>query len=171
MAGGLYGGRFAWTPRICWAMLFPSECAVWPWGGGVMYEIEISLTMPIELGSEVLTAPDVLEALSGVDGVKVVSSSDGRQAGAAFEDFGAIAVAILGSAAAVEGIKALFGVIKTAVEQAYQTRRERQAQDHEMRKLILILGHERNEIDLTQRHEQIEARIAQLERKALELVS
>ena len=51
------------------------------------------------------------------------SSSDGRGAGAAFEDFGAVAVAILGSAGAAAGVKALFGVIETAVEQAYQTRR------------------------------------------------
>lgn len=138
---------------------------------GVMDEIEISLTMPVELGAEVLTAPLVSEAISGVDSVRVVSRSDGRQAGAAFEDFGATAIAILGSAAAVAGIKALFGVIKTAVEQAYKTHGERQAQDHELRKLILILGNKRNEIDLDQRAEQINERIAQLEREAIELIS
>lgn len=138
--------------------------------GDGMDEIEISLTFPIELGAEVLTEPAVSEAINGTDGVRVVSGQDGRQSGGAFEDFGAVTVAILGSAGAVAGIRALFGVIKTAVEQAYQIRRERQAQEHELRKLILILGHKRNEIDLDQGHEQIEARIAQLERDALELV-
>ncbi|MGN6792318.1 MAG: hypothetical protein ACTHJW_07990 [Streptosporangiaceae bacterium] len=137
----------------------------------MMDEIQISLTMPVELGAEVLSAPDVSEAIGGVDGVRVVTGSDGRQAGAAFVDFGATAIAILGSAAAVAGIKALFGVIKTAVEQAYKTHRERQAQNHELRKLILILGNKRNEIDLDQRAEQINERIAQLEREALKLIS
>jgi hypothetical protein len=135
-----------------------------------MNELEISLTMPIGLGAEVLTAPGVRDALSGVDGIQVVSRSDGRQAGGAFEDFSATAIAILGSAGAATGIKALFGVIKTAVEQAHQIRREGQAQDHELRKLVLILGHKRSEIDLDQRAEQIQARIAQLEREALEQI-
>jgi hypothetical protein len=136
-----------------------------------MDEVQVSLTLPVELGAEVLTHPGVQEALSGAANVRVLSSSDPRETGAAFEDVGAIAVAILGSAGAVAGIKALFGVIKTAIEQAHQTRRERQAQEHELKKLILVLGRKRNEIDLDQSLEQIERRVAELEREAIELVS
>jgi hypothetical protein len=136
-----------------------------------MDEVQISLVFPVELGAEVLSSPSVQDALSGAAGARVLSSSDPRQTGAAFEDFGAIAIAILGSAGAVAGIEALFAVIKTAIEQAHQTRRERQAQEHELRKLILVLGHKRNEIDLDQSLEQIQRRVAEVEREAVELVS
>jgi len=49
--------------------------------------------------------------------------------------------------------------------------RDRQSQQHDMQKLVLILGTRREEIDLAKDLEQIEARVDELEHQATEQLS
>jgi len=136
-----------------------------------MATVEIALSMPVELGAEVVTGPSMQAALKATPAVRIVSGTGRAADGAAYEDFGAFTVALFGTAGAVAGIKGIFDVIRTAVSEAYQTRREQQAQQHELRKLILVLGARRDEIDLDRDLDDIERQIDELEQEAMDLIA
>jgi hypothetical protein len=139
--------------------------------GSAMASVEISLSMPSELGAEVVTSRSVQAALNASPGVRVASGADRKADGSAYEDFGAITVALFGTAGAVAGIKGIFEVIRTAIIEAHKTRREHQAQQHELRKLILVLGARRDEVDLDRDLADIERQIAGLEQEAMALIA
>lgn len=67
--------------------------------------------------------------------------------------------------AAVTG---LFAVIRTTIKEALTTIRDRQRQQHDLQKLVLVLGARREEIDLAKDLREIEARLDELEHHATE---
>ena len=101
----------------------------------------------------------------------VRSEAVDRDAGGAYQDFGATALVLLGTPAVIAGVKGLFSVIRTAIAEAHKTRRRRSSEDHEYRKLVLVLDAKREEIDLAAEADVIEARVAALESAAVALVS
>ncbi len=133
-----------------------------------MDDISVALEMPIQLGRIVVSSPVVQASLYDHPDAKVRSQSAGSDPEGAYRDFGATALLVLGTPSAVAAVTSLFSVIRTAIKEAHQTVRERQGQDHEMRKLVLILGARRDEIDLAKDLKEIEMRIDELEREATE---
>ena len=113
-----------------------------------MADMEISLQMPAGLGAIVTATNDVQTALQRNQHVHVRPMSIDQDASGAFRDFGATAIAILGTASAAAAIKGLFEVIKTAVIEAHKTHRQKMTQEHELKKLFLAIGKREIELDL-----------------------
>jgi hypothetical protein len=134
-------------------------------------DISVALEMPIELGRIVVSSPAVRTSLDNNPDAKVRSQSAGSDSEGAYRSFGATALLILGTPSAVAAVTSLFAVIRTAIREAHKTLRERQDQDYEMRKLVLILGARRDEIDLAKDLKEIEMRIDELEREATKQLS
>lgn len=134
-----------------------------------MANIEVSLQMPTKTGSAIVASTVVQEALREHPDVKVQSVGVKKEKGGAFQDFGATAVAILGTAAAVAAVKGLFAVIRAAIMEAHRTSRERQKQEHERRKLVLVIQARQEEIDLDRTKAELEAQVSRLEQEALSL--
>jgi hypothetical protein len=55
---------------------------------------------------------------------------------------------VLGTPSAVAAVTGLFAVIRTTIKEAHMTIRDRQSQQHDLQKLVLVLGARREEIDL-----------------------
>ena len=136
-----------------------------------MDDISVALEMPIQLGRIVVSSPAVQAALDNNPDAKVRSQSAGTDPEGAYRDFGATALLVMGTPSAVAAVTSLFAVIRTAIKEAHKTLRERQGQEHEMRKLVLILGASRDEIDLAKDLKEIEMRIDELEREATKQLS
>ena len=136
-----------------------------------MNDISVALEMPIELGRIVVSSPVVRACLDNNPDAKVRSQAAARDAEGAYRDFGATALLVLGTPSAVAAVTGLFAVIRTAIKEAHKTLRERQNQDHEMRKLVLILGAKREEIDLAKDLKEIDTRVDELEHEATEQLS
>ena len=136
-----------------------------------MNDISIALEMPIQLGRLVVSSPVVRASLDNNPDAKVRSWSGGSDPDDAYRDFGATALLVLGTPSAAAAVTSIFAVIRTAIKEAHKTLRERQGQDYEMRKLVLILGARRDEIDLAEDLKEIETRIDELEHEAIEQLS
>jgi hypothetical protein len=134
-------------------------------------EISVALEMPIELGRIVASSPEVRASLDNNPDAMVRSQSAGSDPEGAYRSFGATALLILGTPSAVATVTSLFAVIRTAIKEAHKTLRERQDQDQEVRKLVLILGARRDEIDLAKDLKEIEMRIDELESEAIKRLS
>lgn len=130
--------------------------------------VEISLGMPAELGALVVARDTVQTTLKVNRGVRIVPTARERDVGGAFRDFGATALAILGTAAASAAVKGIFDVIKTAVIEAHKTRRQLYSERHEFRKLVLVLGHSKTEINLDDSLQQIERMLNELEEETVQ---
>lgn len=126
----------------------------------------IRLTLPAELGAIVVSNPDVQSKLNTNDDVTVASIATPSDATGTFRDFGATAIAILGTVAAATAVKGVFDIIKTVIIESHKTYRHRLSQRHEMRKLVLSLGEMETTIDLDDRLEDIEAKLSELEAQA-----
>ena len=129
-----------------------------------MEPIEVRLTLPLKLGAVVASKADVQKAAAKAN-VKIASVATPKEARGTFRDFGATAVVLLGTVAAGAAVKGLFDVIKTVVQEAYKTHRQKQAHQHEQNMLMLKIGEKTTEIDLDQKLEDIEALIAGLEQQ------
>lgn len=113
-----------------------------------MSSIEVSLYMPAELGSRVISRQSVRDAVSANPDITQQTVGSGEVQEGAFKDFGATLIAVAGTAAGVAAVKGLFDVIKTAVQEAYKARRERYAADANLKKIALLIAHRRTEFDL-----------------------
>ena len=136
-----------------------------------MNDALITLEMPIQLGRAVISSPVVQASLDRNPGTRVRSRSAGNDPDGASRNFGATALLILGTPSAAATVTGIFAVIRTAVKEAHKTRRELQQQDHEVQKLVLVLGGRRDEIDLASDLKEIETRIDELEQVATELAA
>jgi hypothetical protein len=134
-------------------------------------EISVALEIPIELGRSVVSSPTVKSSLDNSPYARLTSRAASRDADGAHRDFGATSLLVLGTPSAVAAVTGLFAVIRTTIKEAHMTIRDRQSQQHDMQKLVLILGTRREEIDLAKDLEQIEARVDELEHQATEQLS
>lgn len=133
-----------------------------------MNAIPVTLEMPIQLGRVVISSPVVQASLDDNLDVKVRPRRTGSERGNAYRDFGTTTLLVLGTPSAVAAVTGVFSVIRTVIKEAHKTRREHQGQDHEMRKLVLILGTRRSEIDLDGDLVEIETHVEEFEREAIE---
>jgi hypothetical protein len=134
-------------------------------------EISVALEMPIELGRSVVSSPSVRSSLDNSPYASLASRSASRDGESAHRDFGAASLLVLGTPSAVAAVTGLFAVIRTTIKEAHLTIRDRQSQQHDLQKLVLVLGARREEIDLAKDLEEIEARVDELEHQVTEQLS
>ena len=130
-----------------------------------MKSVEISLVMPSKLGGRVMSRQSIRQAVSESPGLQTKSVGSEEIEEGVFRDFGATLVLLAGTAAGLAAVRGFFDVIKTVIQEAYRTRRERYGADAELRKIKLLLAHETTEFDLDEPLENLEK---QLEGKRLE---
>jgi hypothetical protein len=128
-----------------------------------MAPTEITLTMPVELGAQVMSKPAVEEAVKAAKGVRVQATAPDRRADGTFEDASAVLLMIMATPAAAAAIKGIFDLLRTVITEAHRTRREEAAHRHDLRKVLLTIGATRTEIDLREDLSQVQRRVDELE--------
>lgn len=134
-------------------------------------EISVALEMPIELGRSVVSSPAVRSSVDNSPYARIVSRAASRDSEGTHRDFGAASLLVLGTPSAVAAVTGLFAVIRTTIKEAHKTIRDRQSQQHDLQKLVLVLGARREEIDLSKDLKEIEGRVDELQHQATEQLS
>jgi hypothetical protein len=134
-------------------------------------EIFVALEMPIELGRTVVSSPVVRSSVDNCPYARIEPQAASRDSGGAHRDFGAASLLLLGTPSAVAAVTGLFAVIRTMIKEAHRTMRDRQNQQYDLQRLVLVLGARREEIDLARDLENIEERLDELHRQATEKLS
>jgi hypothetical protein len=134
-------------------------------------EISVALEMPIELGRSVVSSPVVRSSVDSSPYARIASRSSSRGSEGPHRDLGAATLLVLGAPSTVAAVTGLFAVIRTTIKEAHRTIRERQIQQHDLQKLVLVLGAKREEISLARDLEGIEARVDEFQHQATEQLS
>ncbi len=131
-----------------------------------MAEIFVALEMPTELGRAALSSPVVRSSVDNCPDAHIVSRPASQDSEGAHRDFGTASLLLLGTPSAVAAVTGLFAVIRTMVKEAHRTIRDRQSQQYNLQRLVLVLGARREEIDLASDLKEIEARLDELQHQA-----
>jgi hypothetical protein len=134
-------------------------------------EIFVALEMPIELGRTVVSSPVVRSSVDNCPYARIASQAASQDSEGARRDFGAASLLLLGTPSAVAAVTGLFAVIRTTIKEAHRTIRDRQNQQYNLQRLVLVLGARREEIDLARDLEEIEGRLDELQHQATEKLS
>jgi hypothetical protein len=134
-------------------------------------EISVAVEMPIELGRSVVSSPVVRSSVDNSPYARIVSRAASRDSEGAHRDLGAASLLVLGAPSTVAAVTGLFAVIRTTIKEAHRTIRECQSQQHDLQKLVLVLGAKREEINLARDLKEIEARVDELRHQATEQLS
>jgi hypothetical protein len=127
--------------------------------------------MPIELGRLVVSSPRIRSAVDNCPDARIMSRAASPDSEGANRDFGAASLLLLGTPSAVAAVTGLFAVVRTTIKEAHRTIRDRQSQQYDLQRLVLVLGARREEIDLAGDLKEIETRLAELEHQAIEQLS
>lgn len=133
-----------------------------------MAEIVVALEMPIEIGRSVVSSPVVRSSVDDCPYARIVSRAASQDSEGAHRDFGTASLLLLGTPSAVAAITGVFAVIRTMIKEAHRTVRDRQSQQYDLQRLVLVLGARREEIDLARDLKEIEARLDDLQHQATE---
>jgi hypothetical protein len=131
-------------------------------------EIVVALEMPIEIGRSVVSSPVVRSSVDDCPYARIVSRAASQDSEGAHRDFGTASLLLLGTPSAVAAITGVFAVIRTMIKEAHRTVRDRQSQQYDLQRLVLVLGARREEIDLARDLKEIEARLDDLQHQATE---
>lgn len=134
-------------------------------------EIFVALEIPTELGRSVVSSPAVRSCVDNCPYARIVSRAASQDSEGAHRDFGAASLLLLGTPSAVAAVTGLFAVIRTMIKEAHRTIRDRQNQQYDLQRLVLVLGARREEIDLARDLKEIEARLDELQHQATEKLS
>lgn len=133
-----------------------------------MAEILVALEMPIEIGRSVVSSPVVRSSVDDCPYARIVSRAASQDSEGAHRDFGTASLLLLGTPSAVAAVTGVFAVIRTMIKEAHRTVRDRQSQQYDLQRLVLVLGARREEIDLARDLKEIEARLDDLQHQATE---
>ena len=136
-----------------------------------MAEILVALEMPIEIGRSVVSSPVVRSSVDDCPYARIVSRAASQDSEGAHRDFGTVSLLLLGTPSAVAAVTGVFAVIRTMIKEAHRTVRDRQSQQYDLQRLVLVLGARREEIDLAKDLKEIEARLDELQHQAAEKLS
>jgi hypothetical protein len=131
-------------------------------------EILVALEMPIEIGRSVVSSPVVRSSVDDCPYARIVSRAASQDSEGAHRDFGTTSLLLLGTPSAVAAVTGVFAVIRTMIKEAHRTVRDRQSQQYDLQKLVLVLEARREEIDLSRDLKEIEARLDDLQHQATE---
>jgi hypothetical protein len=131
-------------------------------------EILVALEMPIEIGRSVVSSPVVRSSVDDCPYARIVSRAASQDSEGAHRDFGTASLLLLGTPSAVAAVTGVFAVIRTMIKEAHRTVRDRQSQQYDLQRLVLVLGARREEIDLARDLKEIEARLDELQHLATE---
>ena len=131
-----------------------------------MAEILVALEMPIEIGRSVVSSPVVRSSVDDCPYARIVSRAASQDSEGAHRDFGTASLLLLGTPSAVAAVTGVFAVIRTMIKEAHRTVRDRQSQQYDLQRLVLVLGARREEIDLARDLKEIEARLDDLQDQA-----
>jgi hypothetical protein len=131
-------------------------------------EILVTLEMPIEIGRSVVSSPVVRSSVDDCPYARIVSRAASQDSEGAHRDFGTTSLLLLGTPSAVAAVTGVFAVIRTMIKEAHRTVRDRQSQQYDLQKLVLVLEARREEIDLARDLKEIEARLDDLQHQATE---
>jgi hypothetical protein len=134
-------------------------------------EIFVALELPIELGRTVVSSPVVRSSVDNCPYARIASQAASHDSEGARRDFGAASLLLLGTPSAVAAVTGLFAVIRTTIKEAHRTIRDRQNQQYNLQRLVLVLGARREEIDLARDLEEIEGRLDEFQHQATENLS
>jgi len=129
-------------------------------------EILVALEMPIEIGRSVVSSPVVRSSVDDCPYARIVSRAASQDSEGAHRDFGTVSLLLLGTPSAVAAVTGVFAVIRTMIKEAHRTVRDRQSQQYDLQRLVLVLGARREEIDLARDLKEIEARLDDLQDQA-----
>jgi len=129
-------------------------------------EILVALEMPIEIGRSVVSSPVVRSSVDDCPYARIVSRAASQDSEGAHRDFGTASLLLLGTPSAVAAVTGVFAVIRTMIKEAHRTVRDRQSQQYDLQRLVLVLGARREEIDLARDLKEIEARLDDLQDQA-----
>jgi len=129
-------------------------------------EILVALEMPIEIGRSVVSSPVVRSSVDDCPYARIVSRAASQDSEGAHRDFGTASLLLLGTPSAVAAVTGVFAVIRTMIKEAHRTVRDRQSQQYDLQKLVLVLEARREEIDLSRDLKEIEARLDDLQDQA-----
>lgn len=133
-----------------------------------MAEILVALEMPIEIGRSVVSSPVVRSSVDDCPYARIVSRAASQDSEGAHRDFGTASLLLLGTPSAVAAVTGVFAVIRTMIKEAHRTVRDRQSQQYDLQRLVLVLEARREEIDLARDLKEIEARLDDLQHQATE---
>lgn len=133
-----------------------------------MAEILVALEMPVEIGRSVVSSPVVRSSVDDCPYARIVSRAASQDSEGAHRDFGTASLLLLGTPSAVAAVTGVFAVIRTMIKEAHRTVRDRQSQQYDLQRLVLVLGARREEIDLARDLKEIEARLDELQHLATE---
>lgn len=133
-----------------------------------MAEILVALEMPIEIGRSVVSSPVVRSSVDDCPYARIVSRAASQDSEGAHRDFGTTSLLLLGTPSAVAAVTGVFAVIRTMIKEAHRTVRDRQSQQYDLQRLVLVLGARREEINLARDLKEIEARLDELQHQATE---
>jgi hypothetical protein len=131
-------------------------------------EILVALEMPIEIGRSVVSSPVVRSSVDDCPYARIVSRAASQDSEGAHRDFGTTSLLLLGTPSAVAAVTGVFAVIRTMIKEAHRTVRDRQSQQYDLQRLVLVLGARREEINLARDLKEIEARLDELQHQATE---
>jgi hypothetical protein len=131
-------------------------------------EILVALEMPIEIGRSVVSSPVVRSSVDDCPYARIVSRAASQDSEGGHRDFGTASLLLLGTPSAVAAVTGVFAVIRTMIKEAHRTVRDRQSQQYDLQKLVLVLEARREEIDLARDLKEIEARLDDLQHQATE---
>ena len=136
-----------------------------------MAEILVALEMPREIGRRVVSSPVVRSCLDNCPYARITSRAASQDSEGAYRDFGSASLLLLGTPSAVAAVTGVFAVIRTMIKEAHKTIRDRESQQYDLQRLVLVLGARREEIDLARDLKEIEARLDELQHQATEELS
>jgi hypothetical protein len=133
--------------------------------------IFVALEMPSELGRAAFSSPVARSSVDNCPDARIVSRAASQDSEGAHRDFGTASLLLLGTPSAVAALTGLFAVIRTMIKEAHRTIRDRQSQQYDLQRLVLVLGARREEIDLARDLKEIEARLDELQHQATQKLS
>ena len=153
-----------WISRISWSIRSVSV-------SGGRGQIFVALEMPAELGRAVFSSPVVRSCVDNCPDARIVSRVASQDGEGANRDFGTASLLLLGTPSAVAAATGLFAVTRTMIKEAQKTIRDRQRQESDLQRLVLVLGARREEIDLARDLREIEARLDEIQGQVTEQLS
>lgn len=117
----------------------------------------VELICPSDIGAQVISRSDIQSMIQDHPGICFAPFNNSSLSEGAMHDFGATAIAIMGTAATAAAVKGTFDVIKTIIIELHKSNREKRVQEHEARILMLKIAAVEHRIDLNDALEKITA--------------